>query len=337
MTLKPFMGFNNCNNLYKIKNGENLSEFFPIKTNNYKDENLFDIKLNDHTIHSISDDESLHNIFDIKKNFNKNLSKKYYKDSFYEIEKVAQLEKLMNVKNLIFRIKKRRKKNFNYLERKRCKGSKKKLLKNLTLINKDNENFPFTKSNGIINYNLPKFHTKQTGKNKKVKRRKYKMHNITKKIKSRFLKELKNIINKNLIISDSKKFIDYLPQSFISNMSKLINLKYLNSTYRELLTTNFIEINKNNNVVINTNQKRFLKNEEVLKYLEQNPEISELSGFDLIKDMKCKDLFKRYLKSKEFENSILRLKDEGENLEYINKYIIIAKDYIEYYNNFQQE
>ena len=62
MTLKPFMGFNNCN-------GENLSEFFPIKTNNYKDENLFDIKLNDHTIHSISDDESLKNIFDIKKNF----------------------------------------------------------------------------------------------------------------------------------------------------------------------------------------------------------------------------------------------------------------------------
>ena len=48
----------------------------------------------------------------LKKILNKNLSKKYYKDSFYEIEKVAQLEKLMNVKNLIFRIKKRRKKNF---------------------------------------------------------------------------------------------------------------------------------------------------------------------------------------------------------------------------------
>ena len=47
--------------------------------------------------------------------------------------------------------------------------------------------------------------------------------------------------------------------------------------------------------------------------------------------MKYKDLLNKYFNSEQFENSILQLKEEGESPEYINKYIIKAKNYIEFY------
>ena len=80
-------------------------------------------------------------------------------------------------------------------------------------------------------------------------------------------------------------------------------------------------------------QKAYIKNKEVLNYLDQNPEIDKKSGFNIIKDMKYKDLLNKYFNSEQFENSILQLKEEGESPEYINKYIIKAKNYIEFYNN----
>ena len=72
-------------------------------------------------------------------------------------------------------------------------------------------------------------------------KRKFKSDDIRKKIKSRFHKTLKNIINANLKKAGSKKFFDFLPQCFIGNISKKVNSECLELTYKEL----FIEMNGN--------------------------------------------------------------------------------------------
>ena len=49
--------------------------------------------------------------------------------------------------------------------------------------------------------------------------------------------------------------------------------------------------------------------------------------------MSFSDLFKEYIKSKEFEVDILKLKKEGnEDQDYINNYIIKANDFIDFFS-----
>ena len=80
-----------------------------------------------------------------------------------------------------------------------------------------------------------------------------------------------------------------------------------------------------------------MKNKEVVEYLEKNPEICKNSGYDLIKNKKYKELLKIYFSSAEFENSITRLKEEKEDNDYIQEYIFRAKNYIEFYSNYDKE
>ena len=78
---------------------------------------------------------------------------------------------------------------------------------------------------------------------------------------------------------------------------------------------------------------KYLRNQKVLQYLEENPEISERAGFDIIKDMKYIDLLKLYFISIQFENSIQQLKIENESSEYIQEYIYRAKTYIRFFSH----
>ena len=84
---------------------------------------------------------------------------------------------------------------------------------------------------------------------------------------------------------------------------------------------------------LHPDKKKFEKNLEVIQYLENNKEISKKVNFDKIKNMKFSELFNEYLKSKEFEDDILKLKKEDdESQEYINEYIIKAINYIKYFS-----
>jgi hypothetical protein len=107
----------------------------------------------------------------------------------------------------------------------------------------------------------------------------------------------------------------------------------MNKTYEELLSINFSEFQKEYpNKSCDNNQ--YIKNKKTLEYLKKNPEISKISGFDIVKKMKYKDIFKAYFASAEFEKSIETLKEEeNENAEYIQEYFILAKNYIEYFMN----
>lgn len=164
-----------------------------------------------------------------------------------------------------------------------------------------------------------------------VQKRKENADNIRKKIKSRFLKYLRNIINERLKAAGSKKFFKYLPQKFICNVSKEKNKAVLNLSLKEILLKNFCEeniVNKNNPEL-----KNYYHNLEVLEYLEQNNEISEKSNFKNFKNMKYFQMFNEYLKSKEFEKEIASLKKEKENDKYIKNYIIKASDLMEFFAN----
>ena len=170
-------------------------------------------------------------------------------------------------------------------------------------------------------------------KKKEKKQRKFKPDDIRKKIKVRFHKKIKNIINENLKKAGSTELFGFLPQYFISNIAKKFNNQFMNMTYEQLLKINFSELQDDypNKVCDN---KQYEKNKNTLEYLEKNPEISKISGFDKVKKMKYRDIFKAYFSSAEFEESITILKEEeNESAEYIQEYFILAKNYIDYFIN----
>ena len=162
------------------------------------------------------------------------------------------------------------------------------------------------------------------------KARKYKPDDIRKKIKVRFHKKIKNIINENLKKAGSIKLFSFLPQLFLGNISKKFNYQYMNKTFEELLSTNFSEFQKDYPNK-ECDLRQFEKNKETLQYLEENPEISEISGFNELKKMKYKDILRRYFSSIEFEQSIKQLEKDNEDNEYIQEYICLAKSYIDYF------
>ena len=160
----------------------------------------------------------------------------------------------------------------------------------------------------LFKFKTKKYFVAEDGKKKKVKKkRKFKPDDIRKKIKSRFHKTIKNIINENLKKAGSKELFDFLPQCFIGNVTKKANSKCFELTFKELLSTNFIlELNKDDNRNSKVDYNKYMKNKKVLEYLEKNPDICRRSGFDLIKDRKYKDILKIYFTSEQFENSLIQ-------------------------------
>ena len=105
----------------------------------------------------------------------------------------------------------------------------------------------------------------------------------------------------------------------------------MNSTYEDLISMNFTKDHLKG-INLEIEQKHYVKNINVLKYLEKNQEISANSGFDKIKKMKYRDLLENYFLSKEFENTIVKFKNKRETDEYIKAYILCAKNYINYFS-----
>ena len=198
-----------------------------------------------------------------------------------------------------------------------------------SLLTEDNVTSRIKCLNAIFRTNI--YITDSDGNVKKQKKkRKYKADDIRKKIKVRFHKKLKNIINENLKKAGSTELFSFLPQYFLGNISKKFNNQYMNKTFEQLLSEDFSSLQKEYfNKECDKNQ--FDKNKKTLEYLEKNQEISRISGFDEVKKMKYKDLLKAYFASTEFENSIEKLKEEKESDEYIQEYFFLARDYIEYF------
>ena len=168
--------------------------------------------------------------------------------------------------------------------------------------------------------------------NKQSHKRKYKPDDIRKKIKARFHKAIKNIINDNLRKAGSKKLFTYLPQVFISSITKEKNRNVLNLSFREILQKDFVsEADGKNYKNRKVDIAKYKKNIDVLEYLDNNPEICQNSGFDIISKMKYGELLDEYFKSEEFERAIYKLREENEDEEYIREYIIKSKNYLNFF------
>ena len=291
-----------------------------------------------------------------------NLDKK--EESIIIINNMQQEEKSDISNNLKIRKKekvklKKNKSNYKRKVKSWIRGPYKKKAHIIIKAKIDDKYFPFTSGKGIINTfndNSPKSDKDQTEKEnpnlnlsnttfltnryvkdsnenmKKIKKqRKFKPDDIRKKIKSNCHKIIKNIINENLKKAGSEELFGFLPQSFMGNISRIFNKKYMNSTYEDLLSIDFSKNEKASNLDIAI--KNHNKNINVLNYLNKNPEISKISGFSKLKKMKYKDILSSYFLSKEFENTIDVLKSKKETSEYISEYIFLAKDYINFFSN----
>lgn len=177
--------------------------------------------------------------------------------------------------------------------------------------------------------NLVELQEKPKKKQKYILKRKENSDNIRKKIKSRFFKTLKNIINQNLKEAGSKLFFDFLPQPIISNITRQTNRNIFNMTLKEIYSGNF-NYEKSGNAKDNIRKRNY--NLLVVKYLEKNISISEKSNFHIFKDMKLSQIYKEYLSSKQFAMSISNLQKEKENEKYIKDYIIKAHTLLNYYD-----
>ena len=203
-----------------------------------------------------------------------------------------------------------------------------------------NDIYPFRECEGKILEKMEKFKKFYISRKNTDKQRKEKEDNIRKKIKSNFHKNILIIINTQLKQAGSKLYFQSLPQSFISDITKKSNCDVLEITYKDLFEfiheriINGKNYKKDKNKAINKAvEKKYIKNIETLKYLENNPEISEKSGWSRIKNMKYEDLLNAYFKSKEFEQNIEKL-EKKETKNYINDYIHFSLTYIDHYKSF---
>jgi hypothetical protein len=157
-------------------------------------------------------------------------------------------------------------------------------------------------------------------RSKQKKDRKYYADDMRKKIKARFLKDLKNAVNEKLKYAKAKVLFSYLPQNFVKNPNKNINKEVLDMTFKEVFTNNFDNIKENKT-------KSYLRysqyNTSVINYLEENEVVGEKSNYNSYKNMKYKEIYDEYLNSREFEENINKIiNDESE--EYAKKYIELA-------------
>jgi hypothetical protein len=153
---------------------------------------------------------------------------------------------------------------------------------------------------------------------------------IRKKIKSRFFKDLRKFINKLFIENDIEKKLEFLPQDFISNISKPENKSMLDKTLEQIILENSDDNSENEN-----NEDKNKNNLILLDFLKEkeNQNKYKIRKIYNIFNTKIRELFNEYLKSDEFEQSIIRLKEEGNYSEYIKDYIIKAEEFVNYFSN----
>ena len=340
-------GFEDCfNSIFKSK--ENLcfdfgNEFenyiqqdtsIPIKPKNY----IFQQNLNEETIVYTIIKEEINN-----KKIGKNLEKKneIEKDLYEkpmviddEIENEKETTEENTEEKNSTKKKKKHKKKKNYTIFKEGSNELFKMLNEAKQKKKKNQFFIVDHKIEGIKESYQKRRKRRINKKKEKlkKKRKFKPDDIRKKIKARFHKAFKNVINEKLKISGSKEFFDFLPQSFVSNISKQKNKEVMKLTYRQILEKDFTKELKNNKPhKKKVDKAKYDRNLKVLKYLDNNIEISKNSGFDIISKMIYSDILNEYFSSLEFENSILKLKSEEENEDYINEYLVKAKTYVKFF------
>ena len=208
--------------------------------------------------------------------------------------------------------------------------------KNISLTNLE-ESYPAPKNNYIptplcsksdkenknLFFNSTKEKTNNINNTKNIIYRKLKPDSLRKKIKARFHKKLRRIINAKLKEAGSKYFFDSFPQSFITNINIGFNRPLLNITMRELFQKTFGFKAKD--------REKIDYNIKVLKYIEDNPSIKNSNKIMEFLDSTYKEIILKYMEGNYLLEDIERLKQEGEKEDYINRYTFISLHWVEFY------
>lgn len=175
------------------------------------------------------------------------------------------------------------------------------------LSSSNNKNNFFTDS---LNLNVENKNIKI--KSKENKKRKNVSDYIRKKIKSRFFNTTKNRLNDFLEIENLEIFFYFLSQSFITNVTKDYNKKYLFMTLKELMNKNLFEEDEKsdyndgggNNLLqikrMDIDRKKYEKNKSVNNYLNSNVENTKNLYFNFYENNIVNKSYKEYIKYEEF-------------------------------------
>jgi len=178
------------------------------------------------------------------------------------------------------------------------------------------------KKENILFYNI---NEGKRNKNKSTLIRKLKPDSLRKKIKARFHRKIGQIINHKLKEYGSKFQFGLFPQPFIKNINIEFNRPLLSLTMRELFQKTFGFKDKD--------REKANYNIKVIKYLEENPDICLDDKINNFLDSTYEEIINKYMHGNYLLEDIERLKKEGENSEYINRYTFIAMHWVEFYKN----
>ena len=174
----------------------------------------------------------------------------------------------------------------------------------LNEFNDVNTCYPFTSIKKLVNSISNNIKFEITKNTTNIKTRKDKEDNIRKKIKSGFLKKLRNIINNLLKNSGSKYTFEALPLHFIEDISKKSNFEVMNLTYEEIFNYTYHYTYQK---IINDEKKELEKNIENKfdnkKELDKNIEKKVDNKKELDKNKKNKVNNRKEL-DKNIENNI---------------------------------
>ena len=186
---------------------------------------------------------------------------------------------------------------------------------------------PFCSKNCRKKENILFYNTSERKRNKSKSTiiRKLKPDSLRKKIKARFHRKIGQIINNKLKEYGSKFQFGLFPQPFIKNINIEFNRPLLSLTMRELFQKTFGFKDKD--------REKTNYNIKVIKYLEENPDICLDDKISNFLNSTYEEIIKKYMLGKYLLEDIERLKKEGENSEYINRYTFIAMHWVEFYKN----
>ena len=156
----------------------------------------------------------------------------------------------------------------------------------------------------------------------KRKKRRENLDNMIKKIKTGFLNSvLIKKLNEKLKYIGSRLYLEKFPKNFVSDINRQKNNQLLQMTLKEIFEKK--ELYKENELEKYCNNLKVIENEDI----KDNAELKR------ILNKKYYEVFEEYVNSEEFQvKEIERLKEKKMADDYIQKYINVAKHYVEYFS-----
>ena len=159
------------------------------------------------------------------------------------------------------------------------------------------------------------------------RRRRDNRDNIRKKIKRAFFNfALIKKLNGRLRKIGSRLNFERFPQNFVINVSKELNKELLNMSLLEIFEEKDLYEGKEDEE--ENDLKNYYHNLKVVK----SEDVQENAALKTILNKKYCELFEEYVNSQEFVDEVKRLKEKNMEDDYIERYINLAKYFVEYFS-----